>query len=268
MKTLRVAVNNGNTFILTGTRYMNGDSDYCLYQTDEAWNPEKEKFSAFCARNTNSGCSEQDNCRVLEKEFGKLAGDGEFDRWTLVDYVDVYGNEEDGFEVNDVSRNEGLFVPKDASDGQLIEILKTEGWLKPETTKEDVLVDDAGDGMIEFTQAKDMLPLFRFEISKPAGEPEENPEREKIAEQMVSVNVPFVWQVSGTGKVDVPVRAGDSVEEILERALEKAEAESDHIPLPADGTYVDGSFEAVADDPEELGFYNEDLGKRLKKIFG
>lgn len=263
MKTLRIAVNNGNTFILTVTRYMNGENDYCLYQTDEAWNPEKEKFSSFCARNENCGCSELDTRDTLEKEFEKLAGNGELDNWTLVDYIDVYGNEENGFEVNDVSRNEGVFIPNDASDEQLINILKTEGRLKPEAKKEDILIEDTGDGIIEFTQAEDMFPLFRLEIERFA----KKPEKTKSREQMVSVNMPFTWQLCGTGRVDVLVREGDSVEDVLNRALEQAANDIDHIPLPADANYVDGSFEPVAKSAEDIDFYNEGLEEKLKEIF-
>ncbi len=47
------------------------------------------------------------------------------------------------------------------------------------------------------------------------------------------------------GYVDVEA---DTIEEAIERFYE----ESDHIPLPSDGEYIDGSFELSTDDPDEM----------------
>ena len=51
------------------------------------------------------------------------------------------------------------------------------------------------------------------------------------------------WQMCGF--VDVET---DTIEE----AIDKFDEESDHIPLPSDGEYVDGSFELTTYDPDEM----------------
>ena len=265
MENVRMAVSGGHTYLLTKERFTDGDELYFLYDVDEEWNPERESFAGFCERNISDGCSEDGSREELERKFEEKAGDGEYDRWTLVDYFDVWGNPKDGFEVNNLDRTEGFFLPKDVTDEQLIVILGKHGMLNETASVENILIDDSGDGMIEFSEAKTSLPLCRFEVERFA---EKKPEGTKVTEQMVSVCMPFTWQLSGTGRVDVPVHAGDSVEEVLEKALDIALNDSDHIPLPGDANYVDGSFEPVVEDAEDLDFYNQDLEERLKRIFG
>ena len=51
------------------------------------------------------------------------------------------------------------------------------------------------------------------------------------------------WQMCGY--VDVP-------ENDVESAMIYFENNSDHIKLPTDGEYVDGSFELSTDDPDEM----------------
>lgn len=264
MKTMKVAVNGKNTVILSMEKFTDGEEQFYVYHVDEPWNPEKESLRDFCRRNENCGFSDSFDREDGIREFESLAGDGELDRYTLVDYFDVWGNEEDGFEVNDVSRLEGFFLPKDATDEQIIGILRASGYFNEKASAETVLVDDAGDGMIEFTDKDTLRPICRFELDRT----EEKPAKKAVPEEcLVSVMVPFTWEMSGTARVDVPARPDSTAEELMEAAFEKAMSDPDSIPLPSEAKYVDGSFEAYVDDPEDLEDYNGNLDEKLKRIF-
>nr|DAR46216.1 MAG TPA: hypothetical protein [Caudoviricetes sp.] len=43
----------------------------------------------------------------------------------------------------------------------------------------------------------------------------------------------------------------------MEEAMKKFHSESDHIKLPEDGVYVDGSFQLTSDDVEEMEAMSE-----------
>lgn len=50
--------------------------------------------------------------------------------YTLVDYIDVWGNSEDGFEVNDVMRYENyITIAENLSDDDIIQALINKGYL-------------------------------------------------------------------------------------------------------------------------------------------
>ena len=51
------------------------------------------------------------------------------------------------------------------------------------------------------------------------------------------------WQMCGYVDIDA---------DTMEEAMEKFYEESDHIKLPRDGEYVDGSFELSTDDVDEM----------------
>ena len=90
-------------------------------------------------------------------------------KWTFVDYFDVWGNPEDGFEVNNLSREEDdiVFAGDYPTDEELFDwLLNVKGFLKPGTTLEDLSIEDLGDGFIEIFDAVTYEPLCRFEVTR------------------------------------------------------------------------------------------------------
>lgn len=84
--------------------------------------------------------------------------------WRVWEY-DVWGNAEDGWEINDRSEltdylfSGRLLELKDESDYTLLEALKKRGWLKSRTRIEDLKID--GDEIsILINQAEDDYPLL------------------------------------------------------------------------------------------------------------
>lgn len=57
------------------------------------------------------------------------------------------------------------------------------------------------------------------------------------------MKLPVVWTMAGYVDVDA---------DTLEEAMDKFNREMDHIKLPQDGTYVDGSFALATDDVDEM----------------
>lgn len=57
------------------------------------------------------------------------------------------------------------------------------------------------------------------------------------------MKVAVTWEMSGYVDIDAPT---------MEEAMEKFLDDMDHIPLPRDGEYIDGSFELSSKDPEIL----------------
>jgi hypothetical protein len=80
--------------------------------------------------------------------------------YELFDYFDVWGNAEDGWEVNDVAKIEDdIVITDDASDDEILDyLINTIGWLSPDA-KGKVRVENNGDGIIEFFQEEDDYPL-------------------------------------------------------------------------------------------------------------
>lgn len=57
------------------------------------------------------------------------------------------------------------------------------------------------------------------------------------------MKVAVTWQSCGFVEIDTPT---------MEEAMVYFKENSDDIPLPSDGEYVDGSFELSSDEPEVL----------------
>ena len=57
------------------------------------------------------------------------------------------------------------------------------------------------------------------------------------------MKVPVVWEMCGF--IDIP-------EESMKAAMERFNKESEAIPLPSHGEYVDGSFQLASTDPDEM----------------
>lgn len=57
------------------------------------------------------------------------------------------------------------------------------------------------------------------------------------------MKVAVTWEMCGFVEINAPT---------MEEAMAYFNENSDDIPLPNDGEYVDGSFELSSDDPEDL----------------
>lgn len=86
--------------------------------------------------------------------------------WTFVDYYDVWNEGEDGWQVNNLSREEDdiEFAKDYPTDEELLDwLINEKGFLKPSTTLDDLAIEDYGDGFIEIFDAITYEPLCRFE---------------------------------------------------------------------------------------------------------
>lgn len=89
-------------------------------------------------------------------------------KYKIVDYIDVWGNAEDGWEVNDLTSyydtdDTCLRISEDATDEEIIDFLIQINYLKPEA-KELVYLESYDNEMIEIVQAKDDYPIGRLEM--------------------------------------------------------------------------------------------------------
>lgn len=84
-------------------------------------------------------------------------------KYKLIDYFDVWGNEEDGWEVNNLcTRADDLFILDDTTDQELLTFLKQIGFLT--TDDVDLIeVDWSSDGFCELFAKQDGYPLGRLE---------------------------------------------------------------------------------------------------------
>lgn len=84
--------------------------------------------------------------------------------YKLIDYFDVWGNAEDGWEVNDLTTVEDdIIITEDSSDEEIIDYLIQIEYLKPEA-RENVHLESYDNEMIEIVQTKDDYPIGRLEM--------------------------------------------------------------------------------------------------------
>ena len=88
----------------------------------------------------------------------------EISKWTLTDYFDVWGNEVDGWEVNDVSIwSDNIELEDDMTDKEIINQLIEIGYLSPRA-RDQIKLIDGGDWIeIEFSDSdKPGIPMGRL----------------------------------------------------------------------------------------------------------
>ena len=84
--------------------------------------------------------------------------------WTYVQYDDVWRNEENGWQVNNLHPEfDDLTIADDASDKEILEYLKSRG-LVPTSDMRRVAVDASGD-MLEIYMRKGGFPLGRLTLN-------------------------------------------------------------------------------------------------------
>ena len=84
-------------------------------------------------------------------------------KYKLIDYYDVLGNEEDGYEVNNLCTCvTGIEIPADAKDADIINYLKSINYLIEKASTENIEL--SGDDLfIELTEKETGYPLGRLE---------------------------------------------------------------------------------------------------------
>ena len=93
------------------------------------------------------------------KDHFYMVRDNTYSKWQLVDYTDVWGNEKDGWEINDWDIVEKEIVISDyATDKEIINYLNAIGYLGSNDMRR-IAVEDLGD-FIEIEQRKYMKPLY------------------------------------------------------------------------------------------------------------
>ena len=76
-------------------------------------------------------------------------------RYELVNYFDVWGNEEEGYEVNDSCIEDNLEIADDMSDSDIVDLLCELGYL---TTTDGVIASNTGDGWE--IETENGMPLY------------------------------------------------------------------------------------------------------------
>lgn len=79
--------------------------------------------------------------------------------YTLINYFDVWGNDEDGYTVNDCMVSGTIKLPDNASDSEIITTLKEYGALG-EFANEDTIEITGDDLMIELCKRGNGYPLY------------------------------------------------------------------------------------------------------------
>lgn len=82
-----------------------------------------------------------------------------YSTFTLINYFDVWGNEKEGYEINNQCIEcDDLIILDDASDKDILNYLKDSGYLKTSDMRH-LVVENFGDN-IEIYQRKGIKPLF------------------------------------------------------------------------------------------------------------
>lgn len=83
-------------------------------------------------------------------------------KYQLIDYFDVWGNEEDGYEVNNSTIEFQVILPYDATVEDVIMALICKNYFTPLATKWTVEALDDGD-IIELFDVENKMPLCRLD---------------------------------------------------------------------------------------------------------
>lgn len=86
-------------------------------------------------------------------------------KYRLINYFDVWGNETDGWEVNDLCEEGMISLPDDFTDSDIIKALKGINFLNDKANTETVSVMSDPD-MIEFFETATNMPIGRLELIK------------------------------------------------------------------------------------------------------
>lgn len=82
----------------------------------------------------------------------------------LILYTDIWGNEEDGYWVNNAYNAGDVDLPENYTEEDLIYILKEKGFLKETVTRDELYFDYNSADSIEIFREKDYMPICRIEL--------------------------------------------------------------------------------------------------------
>lgn len=102
------------------------------------------------------------------KKLNKRNMNESYGVYDLIDYFDVWGNEEDGWDVNNISKVESdIWIDDDLSDDEIVDYLIDQvGFFSPKARGN---IEVVGDGdFIEFFDARTDMPLGRLERTRTA----------------------------------------------------------------------------------------------------
>jgi len=74
--------------------------------------------------------------------------------------LDVWGNQEDGYEVNNEHNAGKIEIPAMLDNAGLVKLLKKEGFLKETVTVKQVEIESPGEGFIEIREKKTGEPIY------------------------------------------------------------------------------------------------------------
>lgn len=85
-------------------------------------------------------------------------------KWVLIDYFDVWGNEEDGWDVNNLTKIDlDISLSENYTHAEVIDILKEKGYLTLSASLENIEIVDNYENFIEFFVKSDGQPFCRLE---------------------------------------------------------------------------------------------------------
>lgn len=80
----------------------------------------------------------------------------------LIDYFDVWGNEEDGWEVNNLCvLEDDIYISENTTNEDILDFLFAIGYLN---TTENICIREYGMDMLEIETKKEWYPIGRLEI--------------------------------------------------------------------------------------------------------
>ena len=89
----------------------------------------------------------------------KCSANNGYTRYELIDYFDVWGNAEDGWEVNNQSVEfDDLMIANDCSDEEIIDFLIEIGYLSP-AAKNQVMIEFYDSDWMEIVREEDYYPI-------------------------------------------------------------------------------------------------------------
>ena len=84
-------------------------------------------------------------------------------KYKIVNYFDVWGNEDDGWEVNDLCYSGEIELSEDFKNDEILEELKDVGFLRDDVTMDMLEIDWSDEYFIEIFQADNYRPICRIE---------------------------------------------------------------------------------------------------------
>ena len=86
------------------------------------------------------------------------------DKWQFINYFDVWGNTEEGWEVNNLCKEWQTELPHDAEAKHYFDDMINNGFLKPAVQIDQLSFDYLGDDIVEISVSETYEPLGRYEL--------------------------------------------------------------------------------------------------------